>query len=146
MPSVYVMIARPSYAVHPDRTTISTSVPMWSVSRYDEEAGPVLIHARVVGAVLESTVKDCFPTACGRFVCPPVPVRREPLGIPNNSFGARMIRSRERRIHRETASGAVMAIRKQIVGKDNSTDPETTIERAFEFVRDVLDDPAVLEK
>lgn len=37
-----------------------------------------------------------------------------------------------------------MAMQKQTVGRDDSTDPETTIERAFEFVRDVLDDPAVL--
>jgi len=39
-----------------------------------------------------------------------------------------------------------MAMRKQIVDKDDSTDPGTTIERAFEFVRDVLDDPAVLDE
>lgn len=57
-----------------------------------------------------------------------------------------MIRSRECRIHWEPKSGAVMAMRKQVVGGDDSTDPETTIERAFEFVRDVLDDPAVLDK
>lgn len=39
-----------------------------------------------------------------------------------------------------------MTVPKQTVGRDDSTDPETTIERAFEFVRDVLDDPAVLDE
>lgn len=39
-----------------------------------------------------------------------------------------------------------MARRKQRVESDTGIEPETTSERAFEFVRDALDDPAVLEK
>lgn len=38
-----------------------------------------------------------------------------------------------------------MTVRKRAIATDNSTDAETTIERAFEFVRDVLDDPSVLD-
>lgn len=37
-------------------------------------------------------------------------------------------------------------MRKQTVERDDPADAETTIERAFEFVRDVLDDPAVLDE
>lgn len=39
-----------------------------------------------------------------------------------------------------------MAIRTHTVGEHEETDPEGTIERAFEFVRDVLDDPTVLDR
>ncbi len=37
-------------------------------------------------------------------------------------------------------------MQKPTVGGNNFTDPDTTIERAFEFVRDVLDDPGVLDE
>lgn len=39
-----------------------------------------------------------------------------------------------------------MATRKQPSGEHRDTDPEVTIERAFEFARDMLDDPAVLDE